>query len=121
MTPVQFIIYNDRQILLMDFTNAKTTAEIAQTVEEIKKTVELQRPQSLVGLLDVTGTVINRERIKIIRSMAEHNRPYVKFIALVGLGFPRSIVFRVMLFLQGKKNHGVFKTRAKALEWLARV
>ena len=62
MTPVQFIIYNDRQILLMDFSNARTTAEITQIVEEIKKTVELQRPLSLVACLDVTGTAIDGGR-----------------------------------------------------------
>ena len=38
------------------------TADIAQTVEEIKKTVELQCQLSLVALLDVTGTAIDGER-----------------------------------------------------------
>ena len=111
MSPVQFIIHHDTKILLMDFTGASTTAEIAQTVEEIKKTVELQRPLSLVALLDATGTVINWERIRIIRGMAAHNRTYVRCIALVGLGFFRSIGFRVLLRLTGRSNHRVFETR----------
>ena len=105
----------------MDFTDARTTADIAQTVEEIKKTVELQRPLSLVALLDVTGTAIDKGRIKIIQGMAAHNRPYIRFIALVGLGFPRSIAFSLMLWVTGKKNHKVFGTREKAMEWLAGV
>jgi hypothetical protein len=45
----------------MDFTNARTTAEITQMVEEIKKFAEIQRPQSPVALLDVTGTAIDGE------------------------------------------------------------
>ena len=119
MSPLQFIVHNGTKILLMNFTNAKTTDEITQTVEEIKKTVELQRTLSLVALLDVTGTKINRKRIKIIRGMAVHNRPYVRFIAIVGLRFPKSIGFRLTLFLRGMRNHKVFKTREQALEWLA--
>jgi len=120
MPPVQFIPHNGNQILLMDFTNAKTTAEITQTVEEVKKVVALQQPHSHVALLDVTGTTIDSERIRIIQGMAAHNRPYVKFIALVGLGFFRAILFRVMLLLMGKSNHRVFRTRERAMEWLAK-
>ena len=105
MSPVNFIFHNDTKILLMDFTNSRTTADIAQTVEEIKKTVELQRHQFLVALLDVTGIPLNREKIRIIQAMASHNRPYVRFIVLMGLGFPRSIVFKVMLWIRGKKTH----------------
>ena len=67
MPPVQLLPHHGTKILLMDFNNAQSTAEIAQTVEEIKKTVELQRPQSLVALLDVTGTAIDGERIRIIQ------------------------------------------------------
>ena len=121
MSPVQLITHNDTKILLMDFIDAKTTAEIAQTVEEIKKTVELQRPLSLVACLVVTGISLNRERIRIIQGMAAHNLPYIRCIALVGMGFARSIAFRVMLWITGKRNHGVFRKRDKALEWLARV
>jgi hypothetical protein len=62
MTPVLFLIHHDIKILLMDFSNARTTAEITQIVEEIKKTVELQRPLSLVACLDVTGTAIDGGR-----------------------------------------------------------
>jgi hypothetical protein len=105
----------------MDFTNARTTTDITQSVKEIKKFVEIQRPMSLIACLDVTEIPLNRERIKIIQGMAAHNRPYVRFIALVGLGFPRSIAFRLILWITGKRNHKVFGTREKALEWLATV
>jgi hypothetical protein len=118
MTPVRFIPCNGKQILLMDFTNANTNAEITQTVEEIKKAVAMQQPHSLMALLDVTGTSINRKRIRRIQDMAAHNRPYVKFIALVGLGLFRSMAFRIMLRVTGRKNHMVFRKREKALEWL---
>jgi hypothetical protein len=50
--------------------------------------------------------------------MAAHNRQHIRFIALVGLGFPRSAMFRLMLKLAGKKNHKVFSGREKALRWL---
>lgn len=61
MSPFQFIAHNGRQIFLIDFITAKTTAAITQTVEEIKKTLTLQLSQSIIALLFVTGTHIERE------------------------------------------------------------
>jgi hypothetical protein len=111
MPPVQIINSFDKQILLMDFTDTQSTAEIAKTADEAKKIVALQQPRLLLALVDLTGTHINKERIKIIQKMAAHNRPYIKFIALVGLGFFRSMVFRVMLRLRGRNTHKVFMKR----------
>lgn len=116
--PVRFIRYSGKQILLIDLYGAHSTAEITQTAEEAKKIVELHQPQSLLALVDFTGMKIDRERIKIIQEMAAHNRPYVKFIAIEGLGFLRSVAFRVMLRLTSRKNHRVFRKRELALDWL---
>jgi hypothetical protein len=87
MPPVQFITHNDTQILLMDLSNACSTAELTKAVDEIKKVVAM-------------------------------HRPYIRYIALVGLGFFRSMAFRLMLRLSGKTNHRVFGSPEKALEWL---
>lgn len=119
MSTVQFIPHNGKQILLIDFSNAHSTADVIQTAKEAKKIVALQKPNSLLALVDFSGMKIDKERIKIIKGMAAHNSPYVRFIALVGLGFFRVIAFTVMLRLSGRKNHRVFATREKALEWLA--
>jgi hypothetical protein len=71
-----------------------------------------------MALLDVTGTATNKERIRIIQGMTAYNRPYVRFIAIVGLGFIRSMAFRGVLRVTGRRNHKVFRKREKALEWL---
>ena len=119
MFPTQFIVHNGKQVLLLDFSGASSTADVTQRAEKIKKFVALHQPQSLLALVDFTGLKIDGERTKIIQAMAAHNRPYIRFIALVGLGFFRSAVFRVMLLLSGKKNYRVFGNREGALEWLA--
>jgi hypothetical protein len=118
MVSAQFISHHGKQILLMDFSGVHSAAEITQTVEEIKKIVAQQQTRSLLGLVDFTGMPISRESFKIIKGMAAHNRPYMRFIALVELGFVRSMAFKVMLQLSGRKNHRVFGKKEKALEWL---
>jgi hypothetical protein len=49
MPLVQFITHNDKQILLMDLSNARSTAELTRAVDEIKKFVAMHRPHSLLG------------------------------------------------------------------------
>ena len=120
MSSVHFIPHHGKQILLMDFSCAHSTAEITQTVEEIKKIVTIHQPHSLLGLVDFTGMKFNKENTKIIKGMAAHNRPFMEFIALVGLCFFQSVAFRVMLRLSGRSNHRVFWKREKALEWLGK-
>ena len=119
MPPTQFIVHKGQQILLIDFSNISSTDDLAHTVDEAKKFVALHRPQSLLVLVDFTGMKIDRQRTMIIKDMAAHNSPYVRFITLVGLGNIRSIAFKVMLFLSGKSNHRVFGSREYALDWLA--
>ena len=119
MPPTQFIVHNGQQILLIDCSNISSTDDLTKTVDETKKFVALHRPLSLLVLVDFTGMKIDRQRTMIIKDMAAHNSPYVRLIALVGLGKIRSIVSKVMLFLSGKTNHQVFGSRESALDWLS--
>jgi CRISPR/Cas system endoribonuclease Cas6 (RAMP superfamily) len=121
MNPGKFIAFKDKKILVMDFTNALKIEDVLQRAEEIKKFVAINTPHSLLALVDFSGMNIDNKGQKIIQEMAAHNRPYVRFIALVGLGFFRGLVFKLMLKLSGRKNHKVFTTRIKALEWLGEM
>ena len=105
---VHFINRDKAEIMIIDFSEAKSTEEIIQVADEAKKAAALHQPQSLLCLVDFTGLKINRERTKIVQDMAAHNRQYIRFIALVGLGFPKILMLRLMLKLAGKKNHRVF-------------
>jgi hypothetical protein len=116
---VHFINIDKSEIMIVDFSGAKSTDEIIQIADEAKKTAALHQPQSLLCLVDFTGLKINRERTKIVQDMAAHNRQYIRFIALVGLTFLRSCMLRLMLKLAGKKNHRVFGSREDGLKWLA--
>lgn len=115
---VRFINRDKAEIMIVDFSGAKSTDEIIQIAGEAKKAAALHQPQSLLCLVDFTGLKVNRERTKIVQDMAAHNRQFIRFIALIGLGFPRSSMLRLMLKLAGKKNHRVFGSREKALRWL---
>jgi hypothetical protein len=113
------MIYNDVDILLIDFTESRSIEDLNRIAEESTKIAATHPEQSQLGLVDLTGCPMTKDRIAVIEKMAAHNRPYIKYIAIVGLSFPRSIIFTLMLKMTGKSNHRVFRERMKAMEWLA--
>ena len=113
------MIYKNIEILLMDFTDSRSIEDVTRIAEESMKIAAIQPQQSQFGLVDLTGCRITKDLIAVIKRMAAHNRQYIKYIAIVGLPFPRSMMFTLMLKMTGKSNHRVFRERMKAMEWLA--
>ena len=113
------MIYKNIDILLIDFTESRSIEDVTRIAEESIKVAATQLQQSQLGLVDLTGCHMTNDTIAVIQKMAAHNRPYIKYIAIVGLPFPRSMIFTFMLKMTGKSNHRVFRGRMKAMEWLA--
>ncbi|MGA3014175.1 MAG: hypothetical protein ABSD71_09075 [Bacteroidales bacterium] len=112
------MIYNGVEILLINFTETRSSVDVRRIAEESIKITATQPQQSQLGLVDLTGCPITSDTIAVIKKMAAHNRPYIKFVAIVGLPFPRSMMLTLMLKLTGRKNHRVFRKRLNAMEWL---
>jgi hypothetical protein len=72
----------------------------------------------LLGLVDLSGVRFTKEIQGAVKRMAAHNRPYMKFIAIVGLGGVRALMLRLMLRLRKRTNHKLISTRHEALDWL---
>jgi hypothetical protein len=119
MPDVKLINHSGEKILLMDFSNAKDSREIVETAEKAMQLVRsINQKRSIRGLLDFSGTSLNKVVRETMRKMSQNNGPYMKSVAFVGLGVVLSPLFKGMLFMRGKSNHRVFSTRQDALDWL---
>ena len=121
MPEVKFVDHGGERVLLMDFSNASDGHGIVETAEE---TIHLVRStnskHALRGLIDFSGTPLNKVVRGIMRKMSQNNGPYMKSVAFVGLGVVVSLMFKGLLFVTGKSNHRVFSARRKALDWLVK-
>jgi hypothetical protein len=77
-------------------------------------------PGSLLTLLDVTGTRIDRQVIAGLKTLSRSNGRLARATAFVGLGSGWSLLMSALFLIRGKKNHKVIPTRADALAWLQR-
>lgn len=119
MSKVAFIKTEGTKILLIDLSNTRDNAELAKTIDNTISIVAGAREHnSILGLVDFSGMPLDTVKMKLIRKMARHNRPYMKFVALAGITGIKSIIVRLFIVLTGRKNHRVFTSREEAVAWL---
>jgi HEAT repeat protein len=68
-------------------------------------------------LTDVTGSNFSQAAIESLKDLVQHNKPYVKASALVGLSALTRVVFRALLALT-RRDIRVFESRAQAIAYL---
>ncbi len=119
MSAAKFIEHRGKKVLLIDFSNSSDAHAVLKTVEAaIAFVAGTNQPGSLLGLVDLSGVRFTKEIQGAVRRMAAHNRPYTKFIAIVGLTGVRALMFRLMLQLRKRTNHKLISSRQEALDWL---
>jgi hypothetical protein len=120
MPGVNYVDHNGERILLIDFSKRSGNPGIVVTAEQAMQIVRSTgQPRSIRGLLDLSGTPLNRAVRDTMKKMSRNNGPYMKSVAFVGLGVVLSPIFRGLLRATGRSNHRVFNTRGEALDWLA--
>jgi len=120
MSDVKFIEFQNRRILLMDFSDVKDDALLSQLAARSIASVHAEeKPHSVLAVLDFSGTRFNRNTIASMKRMSRNNGPFMKSVAFVGLPDLLAVIGRLFLRISGRKNHRVFADRGAALRWLA--
>ena len=121
MSSVKFTEHQGGKVLIVDFSDSSDVHSVMKTVEDtITLVAATNQPASLLGLIDLSGVRLTKELLAAIKRMAAHNRPYMKFVAIVGLRGVRAIMLRLMLRLRKRTNHKLLRSRQEALDWLVK-
>jgi hypothetical protein len=113
----QIIEYKGKKIFYMDFSNCDRK-KMTDIVEGLKPIIEEQPLNSLLTLVNVTGLIFNADILKAFKEFTEHNKPYVKAGAVIGIKGIQKIAYdAVMKF--SERNLPLFETVDEAKEWLS--
>jgi hypothetical protein len=105
----------------MDFSGIANAALLPELVDESIRMVHATNVRrSVLALMDLSNTRINRTVIVSLKRLSQNNGPYIKAITFVGLGPTPGFILGILLRLAKKKNHRVMSTRGQALDWLKR-
>jgi hypothetical protein len=104
-------------IVLLDFSNIKEPDKELHNSAVAKALISSQgRGQALV-LTDVTGSNFSQASVESLKDLVQHNKPYVKASALVGLSALTRVVFRAVMALT-RRDIRVFESRKEAIAFL---
>lgn len=115
---VRYIEHKGTRILYIDFSHA-TPEEFLQAIELAEKTIAEEPPRSVLTLTNAEKAMHDRRVTERLKSYVEHNKPYVKAGAVVGLNELRKIVFNFLNKASGRSLKA-FDDLADAKNWLVR-
>jgi hypothetical protein len=121
MPEVKFIQHEGKRVLLMDFSDIRRVGLLSQLVDESIQLVQAVNVRhSVLALMDLSNTRIDREVVASLKRLSRNNGPYIKAITFVGLGAIWRFIISILLRVTKRRNHKVMQGRAQALDWLAR-
>ena len=120
MVGTQWISHKGKRVFLIDFSRSGIN-EINATIAQAKPLIAAEPPLSIRCLVDTTGSKFDIEISKTLQIFSEHNKPYIKMTALVGVeGLQKVIYYGVLMFTK-RTNLMLKNSRGEALDWLAAV
>ena len=119
MAGVYEIEYKGKMILCLDIAGLqiKDKAEFVKHVNHAKGIVRTQPAKSVLMITKVSKTGFDSEVAGIIKDYAQHNTPYVKASAIVGIAGWAKIILTAIKNLTGREFH-LAETMEDAQEWL---
>lgn len=117
MERTHFVEHRGRRILVLDYSGIRTPAEAVREIEKSKEVVAREPPGSVLVLTHVKGAHYNTEVVQALKGLMEHNRPYVKASAVVGLSGIQQAIYRTLV-LFSKRTLKPFDDMEAAKEWL---
>lgn len=108
----------DRKVLRIDVAGLESSAAIVRVLESAKLKSGSHPKHSLLAVTIVDGATIDRDVLDAASDLLDHNRPYVKAAAIVGLKAMQRAAFRMKVRGADKKSLAAFGHEDEALEWL---
>ncbi len=117
MDRLRFVFHEAQKILILDFSHC-TPEEAIQLMERAKPVFEKQPAGSVRALDIVTDAHYDLKTVQALKEFTVHNKPYVKAVAVVGVGDLMKIVFNGVQ-KYSKRSFTLFNNVEQAKDWLA--
>ena len=113
------IEFQGKKIVDIDFQNYtfKDVAEIESIMNEAKQHIGSQPEKTVITLTDCTRLRFSPEIIELFNTFTEHNKPFVKIGAVVGITGLQKLAYNSIMRFSGR-NIPIFSDRQEALNWL---
>ena len=116
MSQAQLITHKGKRIVYVDLAGCRGP-DVPATTDQAKRLIASQPKESALILTDVTNMQLTSETSNIMKEFSEHNTPYTKASAVVGIEGLRKIIYSAVQHLSGR-SIPTFETLDQAKDWL---
>jgi hypothetical protein len=106
------------RIFVVDYSEMRSPDEIIQLAHRSAAAIQAEPPESVLCLLDVSGSRYTPAVISVFKEASLANRPHLKASAVTGLSGLLMVAYRGITRLM-RQDIPAFETRAEALDWLS--
>ena len=117
MERTRFMDHRGTRILVLDYSGSRDPKEAIRAIEHSKQVVAQHPPKSLLVLTSVRDARYNTAVLQALKELAQHDEPYVKASAIVGMSGLHRIAYQAVI-LFSKRKIQVFDTEEQGLDWL---
>lgn len=117
MDRLRFIEHAGARILYFDFRDVSDPGALLPLLEQAKAIVAKEPPKSVLTLTNVSGLHFDSKSVTAFKAMVEHNRPYIRASAVVGLSGLMRVIYAAVQRLAGRQIP-TFADEASARAWL---
>lgn len=107
-----------KKMLFIDFSMSRLQ-EVEMTIAQAKTMISMEPYESVLCLVDTTGSRFTLEISTAMKNFSAFNKPYIKMTAIVGVEGLQKVVYNGILLFTGRKNLELKQSRQEALDWLA--
>jgi hypothetical protein len=121
MASVYEITHQGKKIICLDVAGLKLADmdEFKRLVEHAKSLIAQQPPHSVLLMSLFADTGFNTETAAVMGDYADHNTPYVKASALVGISGVQKVVLAAIKALTGRDFY-IADSIEEAQDWLVK-
>ena len=109
--------HKGKRILFINFADTKVDG-VNEAIAEAKPMISSQPPESVLFLVDTTGTSFSLDISSAVKEFTMHNKPFMKMTALVGVEGLQKIILNSVIMFTKRRNLVVKNSREEALDWL---
>jgi hypothetical protein len=121
MAGIYELYYLNKKILCLDLAGlqSRDKQEFQMHVNSAKEMIRKQPPKSVLVITNVIDTGFDTDVAGIIKDYAQHNTPYVKASAVVGIAGWSKIILTAVKKLTGREFY-LADSIEEAKEWLVK-
>jgi hypothetical protein len=118
MKRVEEFTREGKHFIYFDLSGFKSNKEFTQLIDESKPVIKKYAEQSLYTITNIENVRFDTKTKELVAQWTEHNKPYVKFGAVIGVDGIKKIMVNMIFTMSKRANMTFSSSKEQAIEWL---